>query len=64
MIRFIIKKRHKDCDSAPLETFITLDIDVPQLEQMLRRGGWNQYAYEHFDLEGVELIPEEKKVHG
>jgi hypothetical protein len=62
MLKFILINKSKNCDSCEHIRWITLDADLPQLEQMLRKGGYDQYAYDHTDLVGVEIIepkPEE-----
>lgn len=59
MIRFIIRERTKTCDSCPMEKLITLDLEVPELERILKKGGYDQYYYEHYDLIGVEIKKED-----
>lgn len=59
MIRFILKRRMDnsyDCVSAHFET---VDVDVPELEAMLRRGGQNigGPGYDITELVGVEVLP-------
>lgn len=64
MIRFIIKKEHKTCDSSPMVDYQTLVLDVPELEKVLVKGGYDQYFYEHYSLVGVEIVGEKEKEHG
>lgn len=56
MIRFILKKTHGTCDHPKKEDLYTIDVAVPELENALRRGGYDQYAFEQHDLIGVEII--------
>ncbi len=57
MIRFILKRKVKnDPDPASgTELLETLDVDVPELEAALKRGGVSQYAYDISELVGVEV---------
>ena len=56
MIRFIIKRkvldRNSECES---ERFETLDVDVPELEAVLLRGGTGMSAHDISHLVGVEI---------
>ena len=61
MIRFIIKRRFKSCDSCEDVTFITLDSECPELEKLLKKGGYDQYAYDHHELVGVEILANQPK---
>lgn len=56
MLRFIIKKREKSFDSCERISLVSLDIDVPELETLLKKGGYDQYAYEHHELVGAEIL--------
>ena len=57
MIRFVIQRHEQDHNSGMEQrTFHTLDIDVPQLEAMLRQGGRGEMGFEVWQLLGVELI--------
>lgn len=58
MIRFILKHRLRNIDHDPRETFITKDIDVPDLEKILLSNGYSQYGSEDYVLVGVEIINE------
>lgn len=42
-----------------MEKLITLDLEVPELERILKKGGYDQYYYEHYDLIGVEIKKED-----
>lgn len=58
MLRFIIKKRWASVPDGDArgEEFLTLDVDVPELEKRLRGGGMSQYGFEFYDLAGVEIL--------
>lgn len=60
MLRFIIKKKSGSWDSCAREDLITIDADVPILEQQLRRRIENQYDYEMYELYGVEVCDDKK----
>lgn len=57
MIRFIVE-RHEQDHYAGIDDkdFYTLDIDVPNLEKMLRQGGRGEGGFEKWKLIGVELL--------
>lgn len=60
MIRFIIKRRQRWRDER--ETFQdweTLDLDIPELERILRQGGYGIDAYDRYDVEGVTVLDSE-----
>lgn len=61
MLRFVIRKKEKSCDSAEMTRLITLDANVPELEGLLKKGGYDQYAFEHYELVGVEMLPVTKE---
>ena len=60
MLRFILVRRRKDahtgCESA---AHFTLDADVEELENVLRRGGFGPNEYDMTELIGVEVLPKE-----
>jgi len=56
MIRFIVKCERKNIDSPVITTLHSIDVDVPEIERVLRRGGYDQRSYEYWKLEGVELL--------
>ena len=58
MIRFILKRRFEDChiNVGVVETFVTLDCDVPELERVLNSGGFGSTGFEHTVLVGVEVL--------
>lgn len=57
MLRFIVVNRFKcqvsGCESTRYET---IDVDVPELEDRLRRGGSGENGYDVTDLVGVEVL--------
>lgn len=57
MIRFIVE-RHKADFNAGLERrdFITLDVDVPDLEALMLRGGHGEMGFDSWRLLGAEII--------
>jgi len=57
MLRFIIKCQESNNDIGIQNTRLyTIDCDVAELEQALRRGGFSENGYEIHDLVGVEVI--------
>lgn len=56
MIRFILKREVSDRYSgAEYEQLYTVDVNVPELERELTRGGLSQEAYEIVSLVGAEV---------
>lgn len=57
MLRFILVKCESDCDLnyKPREHYFTQDIECPELESILRKGRKSRYAYEYYELRGVEI---------
>lgn len=58
MLRFILKCKQGDqtCGRLDWEDIYTIDVDVPALETVLRKGGRSQYGYELHELVGVEVL--------
>lgn len=56
MLRFIIMHKEKRVNGLETETFSTLDVDVPELENTLTTAGFSEDAYEFPELIGVEII--------
>lgn len=56
MIRFILKHRH-GFDGHGCESLYTLDVDVPELERQLIRGGFDiaEGRFELVELVGAEV---------
>jgi hypothetical protein len=62
MLRFILKRRIKDnVSTLEYENFYTLDVDCPELERHLLRGGCGEDMYDYTDLIGVEILETEQK---
>ena len=59
MIRFILKRRFVDMhiDMGEIETFLTVDADVPQLEALLTSGGHGNAGFDFVGLVGCEVLP-------
>lgn len=56
MLRFIIKHKSKDSASgAEYETHSTLDQEVPELERLLRSGGYGEQGYLVNSVQGIEI---------
>ena len=56
MIRFILKRRILRSGNQFFSSdFETLDIDVPELEAILRRGGADEFSYDTTDFIGIEI---------
>ena len=62
MIRFILKNRFKDpyC-SEVIETIKTIDVDIPELESQLKKGGIQPDQFDLTDLIGVEVLKTSNK---
>lgn len=57
MIRFIVQRHEQDHNSGlERRDFVTLDASVPELEQLLRKGGRGEVGFEHYQLLGAELL--------
>jgi hypothetical protein len=57
MLRFIIRSKYKDrCNGVECERLTTIDGEVPQLESILRGGGFAEDGYELYELVGVEVL--------
>lgn len=61
MLRIIFKTvYHNDTIAEHRESFKTLDIDIPAIENILNSGGHGNVGYEFTDIIGVEIISENK----
>lgn len=59
MIRFILRRSTFDGSSGlRREDLQTLDIDVPELESLLLRGGYGPAGYDSTELVGAEVREE------
>lgn len=54
-MRFILKKKWAMENGASGETYFTLDVSVPELEECFK-GGFSESAYEFVELIGVEFL--------
>ena len=62
MIRFILKNTYKDpSNESVTDRFITLDADVPNVEQELKGGDCGEVGYDITTLIGIELIIKESE---
>ena len=56
MIRFIIRQEAKLPCGLVDETFLTMDVEVPELESELTRGGFDEDSYQRRKLLAIEII--------
>jgi len=58
MLRFILE-RHEQDHNAGLDRrdYYTIDIDLPEIEAALQRGGRGEMGFELHRLVGVEVLP-------
>ena len=57
MIRFIVERHHADHNVGfERRDIITLDKDLPDLEAMLRKGGYGEMGFDSWRLLGAEVI--------
>lgn len=57
MLRLIISRKWKDSHSClETNTFETVDVDAPELEKILRGGGYGESGYDYRSVVGVELL--------
>jgi len=61
MIRFILRDEAKLLCGLKDETFRTIDLDVPELENQLLRGGYDGDCYQRTKLLAVEILPEKEE---
>lgn len=62
MLRFILTRRQQDHGfGTEFKYYFTLDIDVPELEEALTRGGSDETRYDESTLIGVEVLQCDKK---
>jgi len=60
MIRFIVQRHEVDFNSGlESKTYHTIEIDVPELEQMLDQGGKGEMGFCNWQLLGVEVFDHE-----
>lgn len=62
MIRFVVQCHEFDFNCGmERKTIHTVDREIPELEEMLSRGGRGEMGFESWQLLGAELIPQEPK---
>jgi hypothetical protein len=58
MLRFIIQRIEVDENIGMRhESYRTIDVDVPEVEEALRAGGSGPAGFEMFHMTGVEILP-------
>ena len=58
MLRIIIERHEQDNNSGvDRKDYYTLDLDIPELEAALTRGGHGEMGFETHRLIGVEVRP-------
>ena len=57
MLRFIIERHEQNNNQCTdWKDCYTVDIDVPELEKALTRGGYGEMGFESHNLLGVEVL--------
>lgn len=57
MIRLIFRRTWKDnISGASSETFETIDIDIPVIEEKLNAGGFGESGFDKTDFIGLEIL--------
>lgn len=57
MTRFILRTKRRDAVSGMEGEWLhTLDVECPELEQIMAVGGYGESGYHHVELVGVEII--------
>ena len=65
MIRFVIEVHEMQYGPGiDCRDYVTLDVDLPELESMLKRGGKGEGGFESWRLLGAEVLPSNAKVKG
>lgn len=65
MLRYVMKCHRRDCMSGyERHELFTVDGDAAAVEAYLRRGGHGPDGYEHFTLEGVEVLDTAPRAQG
>ncbi len=60
MLRFIVKRRVVDHIGETNDVFHrTIDVELPELENILTSGGFGENGSDHSELVGVEIIEEQ-----
>ena len=57
MIRFIVQNQHYDGNlGGGWIDYYTMDLEVPELEEALTRGGHGEMGFDRHILVGVEIL--------
>ncbi len=58
MIRFVVEVHEMQFGPGiDRRDYVTLDVDLPELEGMLKRGGRGEGGFESWQLLGAEVLP-------
>ena len=58
MIRIIfLRESFSEVNQMRMSRHYTMDVDVPELERELSRGGFGETGYDFCSVVGVEVIP-------
>ena len=62
MLRFILERHEQNHNfGIDYRDYYTLDIDIPELETALKRGGSGEMGFESHRLIGIEVVQSDKK---
>ena len=65
MVRLIFKRTWQDNISGDRsESFETVDMDIPVIEEKLSAGGFGESGFDRTDLIGVEILTHNAKLTG
>lgn len=65
MIRFVVECHEMQYDSGrERRDYVTVDADLPELEELLARGGKGESGFESWRLLGAEILPANAKLTG
>ena len=65
MIRFVIEVHETQYGPGiDRRDYVTLDVDLPELESMLKRGGKGEGGCESWRLLGAEVLPSNAAISG
>lgn len=58
MIRFVIECHKRQYDPGiERRDYVTVDVELPELEALLKRGGHGEGGFESWRLLGAEILP-------